>query len=180
MESPGPGRVEARGPGRSWEPVCDLPCDRDLPSADIYRVSGEGFRTSHEFSLHGSAMSVRVDPIDRGKRTVGLVLMPVGGVLAVMGAALVVYGVDPSGIAFRSNSRAADATAVTAGIATLGVGATAAVVGALLFFKNNNSRIEPGPLPDPRTRPPAWADSSPKAESVASPGTWLFPLQGAF
>ena len=91
IESPQAARLEARAPGSTtWTTVCGIPCDRELPLADEYRVDhGPRFRLD---PTGGGSVLLKVRPESVSGNVGGVALVGVGALFAVIGAAGMVLG----------------------------------------------------------------------------------------
>jgi hypothetical protein len=88
--------LEGSYPDGSWRTVCTSPCDGAVPADGVYRIGGDGLRTSKSFHLDASGRTtLTVEPASSGGHTLSVVLVVVGSIalLPVAGVtALIVVG----------------------------------------------------------------------------------------
>ncbi len=97
IDSPEPVQLESRVPGqRGWATVCGVPCDRELPLADEYRIAygRKGASSEKPFRLEPGAkgtVELKVRPASTGGKVGGGALIGLGagvGILGVLGIAV--------------------------------------------------------------------------------------------
>jgi hypothetical protein len=123
-----------------WQPVCTAPCDRPLPTAFNYRVTGGGIRSSGDFTLSGAAGSherLVVDAASKSAFILGVVAMAGGSVVAYVGL-FTAYAAELS-----STFETSDSTSGTlgAGVTMMAVGALAAVGGLVVALANGKTKV---------------------------------------
>jgi hypothetical protein len=182
--------LEGRPPSGSFGPVCNEPCDAELPLAYTYRLTGSGIRSSRDFTLEaapGQHVVLTVKTGSKGGFTGGIVLVSVGPALALIGLLVVLVGVAENSTtnfgcgvgtgttnSCSSNSNAGSGTETTGWVMTLiGLGAT--VGGIVLIVTNARTSyteeiMAPGPRPAGSLLP-----TLPRADAWLRLPTWHEP-----
>jgi hypothetical protein len=118
-----------------WRTVCSAPCDKLLPTAFYYRVTGGGIKSSANFALQaprGTHETLVVDGASKAASVVGIVGMAVGipvGAVALLG--------DLAGAAFGGYT--GDGNGVF--LAATGIAALLVVGGGLLHGANKRTHV---------------------------------------
>jgi hypothetical protein len=118
-----------------WRTVCVAPCDKLLPTAFHYRVTGGGIKSSADFALQapqGTHDTLVVDGASKAASVVGIVGMAVGipvGVIALLG--------DLVGAAFGGYTGDGNGGF----LAVTGIAALLVVGGGLLYRANKTTRV---------------------------------------
>ena len=150
--------------------VCASPCDTvvDGRAAQGFTLEGD-FPTSSAFTLHDKAgyVTLSVSPGSRGLKGGGLATTIVGGTGALVGAALVLVGVDmPSTPQYDANGNATNSGSsslpVVGGV-TLGVGGALLIAGIVMMVNGRTSY---------ELKPSTSASSSTSLEAGRLPGMW--------
>lgn len=171
----------------NWAPVCTAPCDRQVSTAYWYRIAGNGVRASSHFMLQGpigAHETLTVAQASNGKFIAGVVLAPVGGIVAYVGLVLGVFGT----IAANSHTTTpnADGTTTTntvippgvaaAGWTMFGVGAAAGIAGLVIAIFNwktsvtQNTGVQTAALNEVWKMPaPTWREPSPEQRAAPPP-----------
>jgi hypothetical protein len=132
-----------------WKTVCQVPCDKQLPTGGHYRIMGEGIRASGDFTLHadaGQRETITVSGGSKNLHTLGIVGIVVGSTLTGLGllTVLVGYGIQSSYNLDRSLTAGNTTTNTNDGSGTLAVGwamtlvGLAAGIGGLVLTLNNS------------------------------------------
>lgn len=132
----------------AWRKLCTGPCGMWIPSGTRLRVSGD-FRTSGAFALppRPGGAHLAVDPARNGLRVTGIILLPVGGVIAGVGGIVYLAGSESSRYGGGSGAREARQIGSAFGI----FGLAALATGFALFLTNKNTSVDvrdphaPGP-----------------------------------
>lgn len=142
-----------------WMPVCDAPCDKNLPIGASYRIAGSGIRESKPFTLGGSPgdkIILRVDTASRGGRIGGIVLLAVGGPVALVGAVVLLTVAVIKDISPNENTSSSEVTGWT----MVGVGVAGIIAGAVLLGTNGKTHAEQRAVSARGGREPTWASPS--------------------
>jgi hypothetical protein len=140
-QSPG-GRWNGRG---EWTTVCAGSCDRPLPLGVLYRVTGDGVRSSRPFEIGGQPgghAQLMATTASSGSFTTGIVLASVGGAAAVIGLSLTLLGLLVGTYCGFGTSCTGDASLLTGGLITLGLGTAGIVIGVVLAGGNARSKVQ--------------------------------------
>jgi hypothetical protein len=133
------------GDGQTWEPICTAPCDKALPNAYSYRVTGEGIRDSAPFTLSGAANSretVNVNEGSKGGFVLGIVSTAVGGGVLVIGLFVVLIAAASRSIDSTDGvSTSGDTGAETVGWIMSAAGTAGLVGGIVLIVSNARTRV---------------------------------------
>jgi hypothetical protein len=173
-----------------WRTVCTAPCDKQLPTAYWYRIVGNGIKTSKEFSLEaptGGHETITVNGANKTWFIIGVIAMPVGGIVAYIGLLVGLVGsigsTTSTAVGDTQSKQISDSTAAT-GWTMLGIGAAAAVGGLILTIANWRTGVsqdvagqQTGSLQSDawrRVPSPTWKDASP--EQKALPPAVAFPV----
>jgi len=174
-----------------WRPVCEGPCDVDVPLGRPYRIRGEDMQSSKAFSLYaapGDRVVLDVRPSSKGVRTAGNALLYTG--IGAMGWGVVSVGVGVVtalyGGLFTLNTNGSGAIygelILVTGLGFVAVGIPMTIAGGLLRIPSTHvdqstrpaepSTVARGPCP--WTRLPSWREASP--ESAALPKMIGIPI----
>ena len=171
-----------------WQTVCSGPCDVELPVGPDYRIAGGGMRPSGIFHLTGgpgNRVVVTVSPASKAWFVMGIVVVSIGGPVALVGLALGLVGsLGTSTTTPGSIDHQNWASVERAGWITFAVGAAAIVGGVVLIVNNSRSSTtlenaaaaQTGLLVegDAWKRVPTWHDAKP--EEKAAPQIMAVPL----
>jgi hypothetical protein len=122
----------------TWKTVCAAPCNAPVDATGTYRVAGDGLVPTASFGLAGASDRVELDSRS------GSTLLRVGGaLLAVAGGAGIVVGGGSFGAALvmdhdQTGSGTLRDSFRYGGMALVGAGAIATVVGVYLFMTNES------------------------------------------
>jgi hypothetical protein len=155
-----------------WVTVCSGPCNVRVPVGPEYRIAGGGIRPSRPFQLAGAPgdrVTIDVTAGSTGWFVLGIVIIPIGGVVMLTG---LVIGLIGSAVA--QGATGADHDTATAwasgGWVTFALGTAAMVGGVLLVINNGHSSVTQnvGRVPaalllqgDAWKRAPAWKEATP-------------------
>ncbi|HSQ63235.1 MAG TPA: hypothetical protein VLM85_08460 [Polyangiaceae bacterium] len=140
-QTPG-GRWDGRG---GWTTVCQGSCDQPVPLGVLYRISGDGVRSSRPFQIGGQPggrAQLVATTASSGSFTTGIVLASVGGAAAVIGLSLTLLGLFVGAYCGFGTSCTGDAGLITGGLVTTGVGVVGIVVGIVLAAGNAHSKVD--------------------------------------
>ena len=140
-QTPG-GRWDGRG---GWTTVCQGSCDQPVPLGVLYRVSGDGVRSSRPFQIGGQPggrAQLVATTASSGSFTTGIVLASVGGAAAVIGLSLTLLGLVVGTYCGFGVSCTGDAGLITGGLVTTGVGVVGIVIGIVLASGNARSKVQ--------------------------------------
>jgi hypothetical protein len=147
INSPTPVTLQKRSaPSAAWETVCTSPCDQRASVSDQYRVVGEGGATpSKHFHLDSAKGTATLDvtPGDPKKKTTGLIVVGVAGVLTTAGIITIIAGSKPSN-AFRADGTTglSNTNVLFIGTALIVAGAATGIYGAAMIINNGKSDVE--------------------------------------
>lgn len=130
--------MQDRSDRETFTPVCHTPCDKSLPLDRMYRVSGDGIKSSRAFKLAGSngkTVVLDVNPGRKGAFVGGIVMTSVGPVALITG--LLVYAAGSITIYGGSVNSSAR---TTGGILML-AGAAVTAVGIPLLVSNARTKV---------------------------------------
>jgi hypothetical protein len=180
IDSPSPVELQVNhGQKDDWQTACSSPCDQQFPAHGTYRITGDGTRPSHSFTLsamHGRA-DLAVSPSSSGWFVGGIVLLAVGGAATLVGAVIgliadITSTVDKSGTSSQIE---------TTGWTVAGVGAIGLIAGIVAMASNAHSGVEfhdAGATPAPQ-HAATWRDAP--AFEMAVPRAVAVPiLTGSF
>jgi hypothetical protein len=122
-----------------WRIVCQAPCDRQLSNAKDYRITGGGMKNSAVFNLRGQQgdhETVTVSSASKAWFVVGIVLVPVGGLVTLVGLMVGLVGSLVSTAATSPSDRVSGDNMAHAGWITAGIGVAALVGGIVLIVSN--------------------------------------------
>jgi hypothetical protein len=171
-----------------WTMVCSAPCDLQLPAGRNYRIGGGGLRASRPFHLAGAPgdhVNIDVNASSTSWFVMGIVIVPVGGLVMVIGLAVGLVGSIVSATTTGVDQSNAS-SAAGAGWVTFALGAGAMVGGIVLIVNNAHSSVtqsmagvQTGLLVqgDAWKRVPTWRDATP--EQKALPPVVGLPLWSA-
>jgi hypothetical protein len=139
--------------------VCDSPCTADIPVNSELRVTlGNNVDEPHEFVMTGdlgSEVDVEVKGPSIGPLIGGIVLMGVGGAFVLSGLLFVALGDLGKSTSSSSYSRDLASTYKTTGYVCIGLGAAAAVAGAVwLLTRSHEPQVKGAPYRDQPQRAP--------------------------
>ncbi len=169
--------MQDRSDRETFTPVCHTPCDKSLPLDRMYRVSGDGIKSSRAFKLAGSngkTVVLDVNPGRKGAFVGGIVMTSIGPVALLTG--LLVYAAGSITIYGGSVNSSAR---TTGGILML-AGAAVTAVGIPLIVSNARTKVtqdvgSPGrPRDDGKLRLPEW--NRDVAHEVPMPSTSYVPV----
>jgi hypothetical protein len=177
LEADRPARLESLDPiSFQWNPVCDAPCDRELPVELQYRIAGRDIRPSEAIQLAampGRAIALRANTASTGPHLTGQTMVVagaltggLGGVLVIGGffAALSAGGIDGSSD-HSSSATAAGDVAIT-GFIVLGAGALVALTGGVVWLANWQPTTVEQVVGRPRASLPRWRVAGPELPKV--------------
>ena len=142
----------------SWKRVCYAPCGIWVPSSTRLRIEGD-FRASRPFSLPlRPAVRLEVDPARSGIRITGIVLMPIGGFFALVGAV----------IATADGRNTGEIQNLGRGFAVFGLATFGAGLAMLLI--HNQTTVD---IVDPAARPSASRATFGVPRMALGKGLWL-------
>jgi hypothetical protein len=164
-----------------WETVCTAPCDKQLPTAYYYRVTGSGIKASREFTLHaqpGGHETLNVNGASKAWFIIGVIALPAGLVVGYIGLIVGLVGsaaksVDQStGATTTSQNNASDVAGV--GWTMFGVGVAAAIGGLVLLIANWKTGVsqdissQTGSIApsDAWKRLPTWKEAGPEQRAM--------------
>lgn len=159
-----------------WVTACSAPCDVQLPVSSDYRIEGGGIRPSTVFQLTGNQgdhVTVTVNAGSTGWFVAGIVLTPIGGLVALVGGLVGLAGsiAASSPTADLSNARSVAASGWTA----FAIGAAALIGGVLLIVNNAKTTATQSLSAPPQTgllhtdawkRVPTWREASPEEKAL--------------
>lgn len=172
-----------------WVQACTSPCDKDLPVANLYRISGNGFAPT-ELRLEPDAkgnVEVAMSPPSTTGTVAGGVLLGVGGV--ILGLGLLIESNDSCDNAPCTEHRLSSGDRATA-LGLMGGGLVTVLVGTLVLISSRSTDIvqahesKPHEPPAPRSstrwdafvRTPTWRSEA----SAAPPARTPFAFGGTF
>lgn len=128
------GQLSVSGPaghatGVSFEMVCTIPCNRQLPRNAKYFVGGSGVMESSSFILPPGNVRLDVETGSRGAFIGGVLLSALGGGAMITGGILALAG---------SGSETSEGL-TTPGLVILGAGVPILIVGIVVAAKNTTS-----------------------------------------
>jgi hypothetical protein len=149
----------------NWRTVCAAPCDKLLPTAFYYRVTGGGIRSSADFVLRGSPGTrerLVVDGASKSALVLGIIGLSAGGLSVYIGLFVAAIGAS-AGLVDGGGSSGSNATGV--GLAMLGIGVLAVAGGLALVVSNSSTTVDQSVggnqaglvMPGPWTRTPTWS-----------------------
>jgi hypothetical protein len=143
------------GDGNVWEAICTAPCDKALPNAYAYRVTGDGIRDSAPFTLSGAANTretLNVNEASKGGFVLGIVSTAIGGGVLAIGLFVVLIAAASKSIhETDSESTSGDTNAETVGWIMSAAGAAGIVGGIVLIASNSRTRVSQDGPPAPST-----------------------------
>jgi hypothetical protein len=159
-----------------WVTACSAPCDIQLPVSSDYRVEGGGIRPSTVFQLTGNQgdhVTVTVNAGSTGWFVLGIVITPIGGLVALVGALVGLAGSVAA--SSPSNLDPNGARSVAAGGWTAFAIGGAALIGGILLIVNNAKTTTTQAVSAPQTgllhtdawkRVPTWREASPEEKAL--------------
>jgi hypothetical protein len=181
IDSPSPVELQVtHGEKDDWQTVCSSPCDQAFPAHGTYRITGDGARPSHSFTLsamHGRADLV-VNPSSSGWFVGGIVMLSVGGAALVVGAVIGLIAEITSTVDKSGTSSQIEATGWT----VAGVGAIGLIAGIVAMASNGHSSVElrdAGAAPAAPQHAATWRDA-PAFEVAVPPAIAVPILSGSF
>ena len=133
------------GNHRQWVTVCSAPCDKAVSPLYEYRISGDGIRSSHVFSLSahgGEHETLAVDEGSRSSFVLGIVSASVGGLVMVIGLFVVLVNATASLIQDGSgNVSSGNRNGETWGWGISAVGLAGIIGGVVLLASNSKSGV---------------------------------------
>ncbi len=152
----------------NWRTVCAAPCDKLLPTAFYYRVTGGGIRSSADFALRGAPGTrerLVVDGASKSALVLGIVGLSVGGLSAYIGLFVAAIGASAGLAADGDGGGNSGSNAAGVGLAMMGIGVLAAAGGLALVVSNSSTTVDQSMggnqaglvLPGPWTRTPTWS-----------------------
>jgi hypothetical protein len=168
VQSPG-GRWDGRG---EWTTVCGGSCDRPVPLGLLYRISGDGIRSSKPFEIGaqpGSRVHLYATTGSSGSFVTGIVVLSLGSASALIGLSLTLLGALVGAYCGYGVSCSGDAGLLTGGLITLGVGVVGIIIGAVLIGGNSRSTVTQvaGSNANPDALRVRWATGAPERRSPA-------------
>jgi hypothetical protein len=164
----------------SWSTVCSVPCDQPLPAGADYRITGGGIKQSAAFNLrgqNGDRNVVTVNAASKAWFVVGVVAIPVGGLVGFVGLLVGLAGSLASSVnssvGDSQGTRASDAVAAT-GWTMFGIGAASLVAGIVLVASNVKTSVnvdqasaQAGLLVLPTVQhTPTWREATPEQKAA--------------
>lgn len=155
IESERPVRLEAQTGPKAFNFVCASPCDKELDLDALYRITGDGVRTSRPFSIEaqaGQRIVIEVDPGSKGAFVGGIILVSVSPVVSLIG--LVVWAVNA--VDGSDGGRTAGVGIAIGGL----VGLTAGIImlATNASTKQTQSVVGPAPAAPRASREPYFAE----------------------
>ncbi len=144
VNAPRPVTLDHRTKDTPWQPVCESPCDTEVPVEGRYRITGDGVHRSRPFRLAPSAngqVTLDVDPGSSAAHAGGVVMLIAGIPAAAVGAILVIVGVAVTN----------KGTTEAVGAFTLLGGAGLTVAGVVLVGNNSTGVTQSPEVPLPST-----------------------------
>jgi hypothetical protein len=142
VDAPEPVTIEVES-GTTWTRVCDSPCDTSLPTTSLYRIGGDGIRTSRPFALGpsppaGREIDLRVSPAGWASVPFGIVAVSLGGTAALLGGLALAVGTMSNVTAGGSGdgSIIGGSIGLGAGVVLVTVGIVMIVAGQTKVVKN--------------------------------------------
>jgi hypothetical protein len=175
-----------------WKPICQSPCDVDVPMDALYRVTGPATVTSRSFHLlpvpNGGRVVLDVDPTSKAT-PVGTKALRIGGAVT-LGVGVALMGADALGTflcspGFLGSAGGAppggcsNSTLLWSGLAAAAVGATALILGLAMgqstgVQQSSRRNDAPGGTSagnDGWIRLPSWRDASPAMGALPTPAS---------
>jgi hypothetical protein len=130
--------VSADSTATRFAVVCSAPCDIVVPSGTGYRVTGDGLRTSGNFTLDAGT---RVIDADLGSKTTWAMApwLVVGGLVVAAGGSVMAFRPTKNDPQPGGGSAEPDTTLNDVGYVVLSVGVAFAVAGVIALVANRNS-----------------------------------------
>ena len=193
-EGPDGAELQQDATGHSdWKTVCSLPCDKQLPTGNHYRIMGEGIRASGEFTLHadsGQRDNLTVVGGSKGLFTLGVVGIVVGSALLPIGLLTALVGYSEKALYDPSIGNTNDGSGtITVGWTLALIGLAGGIAGLVLTINNSKTTVsqDAGPagsstgLIDPNAfKPtPTWRESG-LVDRSAPPVLGVPLLSGSF
>jgi hypothetical protein len=152
----------------NWRTVCAAPCDKLLPTAFYYRVTGGGIRSSADFVLRGSPGTrerLVVDGASKSALVLGIIGLSAGGLAAYIGLFVAAAGASAGLVSDGDGGSGGSSNAAGVGLAMLGIGVLAAAGGLALVVSNSSTTVDQSVggnqaglvMPGPWTRTPTWS-----------------------
>jgi hypothetical protein len=174
--------LEAVAPNETnWKPVCRGPCDLELSTESLYRVTAPDMETSKPFSLAsgpGGRVSLDLHPTSKGSHDLGWGLL-IGGGVGLTASFFVFYADAIASVAsescFNNNSCGAPPALTWTGVGLAVAGAASLILGIVELQPTTVSQVPSwGPpsrqgagLRDDRWRRTAlWREASPADAAI--------------
>jgi len=189
MKTPHPAYLYRRAAGTTdFVTACSSPCDEEMPIGDTYRIGGNGFATTSEFSLAaapGGSVELSVDGPNWAGIVGGGLLTVGGGFTAYIGTALAISGSitgSRSCSSGYSTRNCEDTDSIrNVGLGAIAVGAGMIVLGLVIVYpsmKTDFSQTAATPAKDAFRRLPTWRTAS--STEGGAPATFPLLYEGQF
>ncbi len=153
IESDRPVRLEAATGKKSFDFVCQSPCDKEVDLDRRYRIGGDGVRNTSPFSIEAQPhqrVVIDVDTSSKGSFVGGIVLVSISPVVALIG--LVVYAVSSITLDGSGGSDSGRTVGVVMGVG----GLVGIVLGTVMIISSSSSKQSQSIAgPPPPGTPPA-------------------------
>jgi len=145
----------------NWRTVCSAPCDKLLPTAFYYRVTGGGIKSSADFTLSaspGTRERLVVDGASKSALVLGIVALSAGALAAYIGLLVAAAGA----LAGDGEGDTGNNGVTGGGLAVMGIGVLAAAGGLSLVVSNSKTTVAEDAagnqvrLVPPWTQTPTW------------------------
>jgi hypothetical protein len=188
VEGPEGAELQRAAGSDGWKTVCNLPCDKQLPTGTHYRIAGEGLRTSADFTLEadaGQRETMSVNGGSKGLHTLGIVGIIVGATATPIGllVALVGYAIR-GGCDLTLGGCSNDGSGTIAAGWTLTAIGVGSLIGGIILTVNNSKttvsqQVTTGAAPEAFKRTPTWREAGAVDRSVP-PAFGIPILSGTF
>jgi hypothetical protein len=149
VDGPDGAELQQDAGNDDWKTVCQVPCDKQLPTGRNYRIMGEGIRASGDFTLHadaGQRETITVSGGSKNLHTLGIVGIVLGstvagiGLLTVLGGYAIQAGYNSDRALGIPNSNDGSGTIAVGWTMTL-VGLAAGIGGLVLTLNNSKTTV---------------------------------------
>jgi hypothetical protein len=136
--------LQKLGSDGEWFDACKSPCRGRVSTTGIYRVGGDGIRSSESFKITEQGSRIDASVGTTGRAVGGAILGVGGGIVAYVGA--IVFVVGSAGASERTNDGTRPLTdEESRNLRTVGglmfLGGAAAGVGGLVMLLNNRTEV---------------------------------------